>query len=666
MTLALGPGRRPADDLGDGRPRGDLAVDHARLPDDRAAPAGRPPRARRRARSTATRRVPALVSEADLFLRLCPAPTIGVTGTKGKTTTSVADRRDPRRRPAHPVVLGGNIGAADRRAPARADARPPRRRRAVRAPAADPVARHDRGGLHQRHLGPSRPARDRSRAIAGSSAGWPSWSTPTVRSCSTPRTRSSRRTPRLGRRALDPVPARRAAAGRARRRRRLDRRRPGRAPRPGGWRWIGDLGRRADHADRRAGHPGRAQRVERAGGGRGRARSSGVAPAAIRAAAAAFSGVEHRLETVAAGRRRPLRQRLAGHPARRGGRRAARVRAAGRAHRRRPRQGHRPVGARPGRGRTRDRGGPHRRERPGPRGGASGRPAWPAPSARPISTRPFGGPTRSPGTRSRTRRAGAGPATVLLSPAAASFDMFVDYAARGRAFKACRRRARREQSRRRGPMNLAPPIPRLERPAPAGCAGAPAHDRGDRQPDAGQEPRRGAPTRAPPGRLRDPRGRRRADRDRDPDGLLVVGAEGLPVAGRRHVRDGRAADPVGDPGLRRDGGHDAGRLPLPAARLGAVLSSSRSSCSCSSSCPQLNIVVGGSARWLKLGPLPAIHPAEIAKLALVDLSRPLVRQARHAGPRLLGGDRPVPGHRLRRSSRSCSRSRTSARRWSSR
>ena len=29
-----------------------------------------------------------------------------------------------------------------------------------------------------------------------------------------------------------------------------------------------------------------------------------------------------------------------------------------------------------------------------------------------------------------------GSATVLLSPAAASFDMFVDYAARGRAFKA--------------------------------------------------------------------------------------------------------------------------------------------------------------------------------------------------------------------------------------
>jgi cell division protein FtsW len=33
--------------------------------------------------------------------------------------------------------------------------------------------------------------------------------------------------------------------------------------------------------------------------------------------------------------------------------------------------------------------------------------------------------------------------------------------------------------------------------------------------------------------------------------------------------------------------------------------------------PSLNVVVGGSARWLKVGPLPAVHPAEIAKLAMV-------------------------------------------------
>ena len=53
-------------------------------------------------------RVP-VVSEIDLFLRLCPATTVGVTGTKGKTTTSslaaailsAGDR---------PVLLGGNIG----------------------------------------------------------------------------------------------------------------------------------------------------------------------------------------------------------------------------------------------------------------------------------------------------------------------------------------------------------------------------------------------------------------------------------------------------------------------------------------------------------------------------------------------------------------------------
>ncbi|MFI5226374.1 MAG: UDP-N-acetylmuramoyl-L-alanine--D-glutamate ligase [Candidatus Limnocylindrales bacterium] len=53
---------------------------------------------------------PALVSEADLFLRLCPAPTVGVTGTKGKTTTSSLAATLLGADPAHPVELGGNIG----------------------------------------------------------------------------------------------------------------------------------------------------------------------------------------------------------------------------------------------------------------------------------------------------------------------------------------------------------------------------------------------------------------------------------------------------------------------------------------------------------------------------------------------------------------------------
>jgi UDP-N-acetylmuramoylalanine--D-glutamate ligase len=54
--------------------------------------------------------VPALVSEADLFLRLCPAPTIGITGTKGKTTTASLTAAILAGDPVHPVVLGGNIG----------------------------------------------------------------------------------------------------------------------------------------------------------------------------------------------------------------------------------------------------------------------------------------------------------------------------------------------------------------------------------------------------------------------------------------------------------------------------------------------------------------------------------------------------------------------------
>ena len=53
---------------------------------------------------------PALVSEPDLFLRLCEAPTIGVTGTKGKTTTASLTAAILAADPAHPVVLGGNIG----------------------------------------------------------------------------------------------------------------------------------------------------------------------------------------------------------------------------------------------------------------------------------------------------------------------------------------------------------------------------------------------------------------------------------------------------------------------------------------------------------------------------------------------------------------------------
>ena len=56
--------------------------------------------------------------------------------------------------------------------------------------------------------------------------------------------------------------------------------------------------------------------------------------------------------------------------------------------------------------------------------------------------------------------------------------------------------------------------------------------------------------------------------------------------------------------------------------------------------PSLGQVVGGSARWLKIGPLPAVHPAEFAKLALVIyLAHWLAKRGTGVGG-LLGGTLP--------------------------
>jgi UDP-N-acetylmuramoylalanine--D-glutamate ligase len=63
---------------------------------------------RRRASGDLT--APAVIWEPDLFLRLCPAPTVGITGTKGKTTTSALTHAILAADTRHRAILGGNMG----------------------------------------------------------------------------------------------------------------------------------------------------------------------------------------------------------------------------------------------------------------------------------------------------------------------------------------------------------------------------------------------------------------------------------------------------------------------------------------------------------------------------------------------------------------------------
>src|SRR4030095_17200923 len=56
------------------------------------------------------RRIPVL-TEISLFFRLCPATIVGVTGTKGKTTTTTLIGRILSRGPRR-VAVGGNSGRA--------------------------------------------------------------------------------------------------------------------------------------------------------------------------------------------------------------------------------------------------------------------------------------------------------------------------------------------------------------------------------------------------------------------------------------------------------------------------------------------------------------------------------------------------------------------------
>ncbi len=327
MTARPGPGRGPGHGLGRRRPGDDVAGHQPGLPDDRAAAARGPRGARRRASRRRSDRPGPRQSEPDLFLRLCVAPTIGVTGTKGKTTTASLTAAILAADPGHPVVLGGNIGIpiVERLAELTPDHRVVYELSELQLPTLS------RGTTVAVYTNVTSDHLDRHGSIEAyrrvkrrlSRAGRPRW-----------RARAQRRGPgrrrlrRPGQRPVRARPPRPTDAGRARRRRRLDRR---------GRRGATAAGRRGhrghgtgwpDHADRRAGHPRCPQRRQRAGRGRrggppvrhrpgrdpgrGRGVHRGRAPPRDRRA--------HR--------RRALRQRLAGDAARRGHRRAPRVRRA--------------------------------------------------------------------------------------------------------------------------------------------------------------------------------------------------------------------------------------------------------------------------------------------------------------------------------------------------
>jgi UDP-N-acetylmuramoylalanine--D-glutamate ligase len=376
--------------------------------------------------------IPALVSEADLFLRLCPAPTIGVTGTKGKTTTSSLTAALLASDPAHPVVLGGNIGV-------------PIVERLLELTAAHRIVDE----LSELQL----PTLSRGTTVAVYT---------NVTSDHLDRHGSLEGYRRIKRRLAelvdpagalilndeDPVVASYADLGRATViRYRRDRPPPGGLGVADGWIVAGGVERLdlAGGGPAVTGPDGRimpigelsipgAHNVSNALAAIGAALAFGIAPEAIRAAAAAFTGVEHRLEAVGIiDGVRFINDSQGTQP----------DAVAAALHAFDP-----PIVLIAG---GRDK-------------GIDLRALAPVVAERAVAAVVIGesGPTLEASFRAaglaRTERAadlddavrradaiareilasgrdGSGPATVLLSPAAASFDMFVDYAARGRAFK---------------------------------------------------------------------------------------------------------------------------------------------------------------------------------------------------------------------------------------
>ena len=218
--------------------------------------------------------------------------------------------------------------------------------------------------------------------------------------------------------------------------------------------------------------------------------------------------------------------------------------------------------------------------------------------------------------------------------------MFVDYAARGRAFKEAVARSRPSDGR-----------PDDDAVGDRTRVGTGRRGRARADTSAGRPPGPAAAEatalvrRAPPARLRDPR--RRSSPSSAIGILMVYSSSAMKayVQRRRHASDRRAADRLGGRSgssrwlvMMRVDYRCLRLVSVPAVRARARPARPRLRSRASA------IVVGGSARWLKVGPLPAVHPAEFAKLALVIYLAHWFAKRGAPDHGLLGGHGPVPRH----------------------
>ena len=299
VRLLAGTGRRPGDGLGRGRARDDVAVDQPRLPDDRAAPPGRAPGARRRAGGRRRDRPGRRLRAGPVPAALPGADDRG-DRHEGQDHDVVAHRRDPRGRPGASGRPRRQHRHADRRAAARAHRR--RTGSSTSCPSCScrrcRAARRSRSTRTSPRTTSTGTARSRRyRRVKRRLAELVDPAGALVLNARGPGRR--RRTPTSAAPASSPTGRRPPVAGRPRRRRRLDRRRRRRAARA-----------RRRRPCRRPGRDGRilpvaelaipgAHNVSNALAAVAVGLLFGIAPDAIRAAAAAFTGVEHRLEPVA-------------------------------------------------------------------------------------------------------------------------------------------------------------------------------------------------------------------------------------------------------------------------------------------------------------------------------------------------------------------------------